>query len=68
MTRPSTNRPTEPADGRSCDGGYCSAESIGWRFYPIEGVWLPVCVTHMDAEGVPAMYRMYDPTEEETAR
>lgn len=41
--------PDEPAAFRSCDAGYCDAESIGWRFYPTPepGRWLPVCERDM---------------------
>lgn len=50
--------PTEPADGRSCDGGHCNAPSIGWRWYRDLKEWLPVCGIHM--AGPPGPTRHYD--------
>lgn len=52
--------PDEPSYGRSCDGGGCDAESIGWRWYRDQRHWLPVCGRHM--EGPPGRTRVYDPT------
>jgi hypothetical protein len=48
----------EETYGRSCDGGGCDAESIGWRWYRDVKEWLPVCGLHMD--GPPARTRVYD--------
>lgn len=53
--------PDEPAAGRSCDGGYCDAPSIGWRLYRGQREWLPVCGIHMD--GPPGRTRIHDPQE-----
>jgi len=51
--------PDEPAAGRSCDGGYCDAPSVGWRLFRGEREWLPVCGIHMD--GPPGRTRIHDP-------
>ncbi len=37
--------PPDPACGRSCDWGYCSEPSNGWRWHDPHG-WLPVCDYH----------------------
>jgi hypothetical protein len=52
--------PSEPAAGRSCDAGHCSTPSIGWRWFPIERQWLPVCRDDMNVKGVPSIFRCRD--------
>lgn len=52
--------PDEPSYGRSCDAGGCNAESIGWRYFPFPGEWLPVCERDMNVKGVPGRFRIYD--------
>jgi hypothetical protein len=52
--------PRERADGRSCDAGGCNAESVGWRYFPFPGEWLPVCERDMQVKGVPRRFRIYD--------
>jgi hypothetical protein len=52
-------RPDDPADGRSCDAGYCDRPSIGWRLFRTHREWLPVCGLHMD--GPAGRTRIYDP-------
>lgn len=39
--------PDEPAAGQVCDGGHCDTPSVGWRYFPHLGEWLPVCKPHM---------------------
>jgi len=53
--------PPEPADGRSCDGGNCAAESVGRRWYPERREWLPCCGQHIRSKGVPPEFVHYDP-------
>lgn len=53
--------PDEPAAGRSCDGGYCDAPSVGWRLFRGQREWLPVCGLHMD--GPAGRTRIYDPED-----
>lgn len=54
--------PGEPASGRSCDGGWCDAPSVGWRLYRGRREWLPVCGLHM--EGPAGPNRIYDQEEQ----
>lgn len=57
--RPPTE-PPEPADGRSCDGGRCDAESVGWRWFTDLREWLPCCGRHIRTKGVPPEFVRYD--------
>lgn len=52
--------PAEPTGGQSCDGGYCDAPSVGWRWYVADRRWLPVCAAHIAVKGVPRTFRRYD--------
>lgn len=58
--QPPPPAPDELAAGRSCDGGYCNAESIGWRWFVKEQEWLPACGKHMYRAAGPDEYRVYD--------
>lgn len=53
--------PTEPADGRSCDGGGCNQPSVGWRWFIDVQQWLPACARDITGKGVPPEFRRYDP-------
>ena len=46
--------PKHPTGGQSCDGGGCTAESIGWCYDRELGLWLPCCSAHMTG------WRIYD--------
>lgn len=51
--------PSEDSGGQSCDGGNCDTESVGWRYYVTDRVWLPVCARHIGS-GVPPALKRYD--------
>lgn len=53
--------PDEDTGGQSCDGGHCNAPSVGWRYYPQSGQWLPVC--KKDISFAPAALKRYDESE-----
>lgn len=57
--------PGEPTCGRSCEGGHdprngCHAPSIGWRYFPVPGKWLPTCAAYMGGMALPRRFRVYD--------
>lgn len=56
--------PDEDTGGQFCDGGHCNTASVGWRYYPQDGGWLPVCRRHIGL-GVPAAFKRYDESEGE---